>query len=85
VHTSVWLPSYLETIVADENFIHQGDALTKADEVVAVALEISKQEGKETSTIFWDVTMWSLIEVYRRFGGMCLHPLGQRVSLLLSY
>jgi hypothetical protein len=51
-------------------FYSRGDPLTKAEEGVAVTLEVSKQEDKEKSAIFWDVTICSLIEVYRRFDGM---------------
>jgi hypothetical protein len=80
------LPSAPRNDSNGSKFYSQGDALAKADEEVTGALERSKQEDKEKSTVFWVVTICSLIEVYRRFGGMYyFHLQGRIVSLLLSY
>lgn len=36
--------------------------------------------NSETRTVFWEVKLCSLIEVYRRFRGTCFHSYGQIIS-----
>jgi hypothetical protein len=46
-------------------------------------LTVERWTGAKLVTISWDVTLWSLVDLYC-FGGICcLHPQGGRVRILL--
>jgi hypothetical protein len=36
--------------------------------------------NSETRTVFWEVKLCSLLDIYRYFGGTCFHLQGQRIS-----
>jgi hypothetical protein len=51
---------------------------------ISESYTLSSESHSKKTSIFWAVTLYSLLKANRRFGGTCLHLRSRRISLLLT-